>query len=188
MYGEPRRPTSQLRGSKIPIPTPHHTQSQGPVKEVLTLPVRTNTRVSSPPLTSVLVSQSIVFTQNQLAQLSAIKNQWAVAIQALNRDLILTPVSPQMIAEPSPHQHFYLPVASTDSTLHHSTSSLQWNCWDAQLVHICNSHMIWKSRDVHMCTAGSHNSHAHGAHTRNSTWKLRLNLHVNKGTAAAMDK
>ena len=111
MYTQTRPPTTQPKESRIPLLTPCHTHSTGPASGDLPLPSRTNSQVSNQDHSHIPFSQSVVFMQNTLAQLSAIVEQ-REAEQVVNHT-ILTPVSPQTVAEPSPRQAFLPQLLST---------------------------------------------------------------------------
>ena len=111
MYTQTCPPTTQPKESRIPLLTPRHTHSTGPASGGLPLPSRTNSQVSNQDHSHVPISQSVVFMQNTLAQLSAIAEQ-REAEQVVNHT-ILTPVSPQTVAEPSPRQAFQPQLSST---------------------------------------------------------------------------
>ena len=111
MYTQTRPLTTQPKESWIPLLTLCHTRSTGLASGGLPLPSRMNTQVSNQGHSHIPFSQSVVFVQNTLAQLSAITEQQE-AEQVVNHT-ILTPVSPQTVAEPSPQQAFQPQLLST---------------------------------------------------------------------------
>ena len=119
MYTQTRLPTTQPKESWIPLLTPRRTRSTGPASGNLPLPSRTNSRASHQNQSDIPFSRSVIFAQNTLAQLSAIEEQ-REAGQLLDHS-ILTPVSPQTVAEPSPRQAFQ-PQLSSTPTLHISSA------------------------------------------------------------------
>src|SRR6266481_1196909 len=113
MYPQPRYPSTQPKESRIPLLTPHRTCSTGPASGDLPLPSRTSSQASLLVHSDIPVSRSIVFTQNSLAHLTAIKEQ-PEGNPVLDHT-ILTPVSPRTIAEPFPQQVFQ-PQLHSDPT------------------------------------------------------------------------
>ena len=111
MFTQTRPPTTQPKESQIPLLTPRRTRSTSLASGGLPLPSRTTSRVSNKDPSDVPFSQSIIFVQNTLAQLSAIEEQ-REAEQVANHT-ILTPVSPQTVAEPSPQPAFQPQLSST---------------------------------------------------------------------------
>ena len=111
MYTQTRPLTTQPKESRIPLLTPCHTRSTGLALGGLPLPSRTNSRASIPEQSDVPFSRSVIFAQNTLAQLSAIEEQRGV--EQMANHTILTPVSPQTVAEPSPQKAFQPQLSST---------------------------------------------------------------------------
>ena len=104
-------PMTQPKESQIPLLTPCRTCSTSLASGGLPLPSRTNSQASNQDHSHIPFSQSVVFAQNTLAQLLAIAKQQEVE-QVVNHT-ILTPVSPQTVAEPSPRQAFQPQLSST---------------------------------------------------------------------------
>ena len=102
---------TQPEESRIPLLTPRCTHSTGPALGGLPLPARTSSHTSNQGLTDVPFSWSVIFAQNNLAQLSAIEEQQEA--ERLQNHTILTPASPQTVAEPSPQQAFQPQFSST---------------------------------------------------------------------------
>ena len=75
------------------------------------LPSRTPSRASNQDPSDVPFSRSVIFVQNTLAQLSAIEEQREA--ERVANHTILTPVSPQTVAEPSPRPAFQPQLSST---------------------------------------------------------------------------
>ena len=73
MFGPPRHPSPQGRGTHMP--TPRQTRSQGPGSSTYQLPPRLNPRAASVAPSNVLVAQSIVLAQEQLMHLSVIDDE-----------------------------------------------------------------------------------------------------------------
>ena len=111
MYTQTRPSTTQPKESQIPPLTPRHTWSTVPASGGLPLPSRTDSQVSNQDHSDVPFSRSVIFVQNTLAQLSAIEEQQEV--EQVANHTILTPVSPQTVAEPSPRQAFQPQLSST---------------------------------------------------------------------------
>ncbi len=102
MYPQPRYSSTQPKESRIPLLTPHRTRSTGLASGDLLLPSRTSSQASLLAHSDIPVLRSIVFAQNSLAHLMAIKEQ--PEGNSVLDPTILTPVSPRTIAEPSPRQ------------------------------------------------------------------------------------
>ena len=111
MYTQTHPLTTQPKESRIPLLTPRRTQSTGPASGGLPLPSRTISQASNQDQSDIPFSRSVIFVQNTLAQLSAIEEH-REAEQVANHT-ILTPVSPQTVAEPSPRQAFQPQLSST---------------------------------------------------------------------------
>src|SRR6266481_3672847 len=119
MYPQPQYPSTQAKESRIPLLTPHRTRSTGPASGDLPLPSRTSSQASLLVHSDIPVSRSIVFAQNLLAHLTAIKEQ--PEGNPVSDYTILTPVSPRTIAEPSPRQVFQPQLSSTPTPTHPSS-------------------------------------------------------------------
>src|SRR6266481_8111375 len=102
MYPQPRYSSTQPKESRIPLLTPHRTCSTGPASGHLLLPSRTSSQASLLAHSDIPVLRSIVFAQNSLAHLMAIKEQ--PEGNSVLDPTILTPVSSRTIVEPSPQQ------------------------------------------------------------------------------------
>ena len=111
MYTQTRPLMTQPKESRIPLLTPRRTRSTGPASGGLPLPSRTISRASNQDQSDVPFSQSVIFAQNTLAQLSAIEEHREV--ERVANHTALTPVSPQTVAEPSPRQAFQPQLSST---------------------------------------------------------------------------
>ena len=98
------------------MPTPHQTRSQGPGSSTYQLPPWLNPRASSVAPLSILVAQSIILTQEQLAHLSVVEDESEASSQVFTQP-ILSPSPPRSITEPSPVQHFDSQLASTPQLL-----------------------------------------------------------------------
>src|SRR6266481_914961 len=111
MYPQSQYPSTQLKESRILLLTPCRTCSTGPASGDLPLPSRMSSWASLPAHSDIPVSRSIIFAQNLLTHLMAIKEQ--PKGNSVLDPMILTPVSPRTIAEPSPQQAFQPQLLST---------------------------------------------------------------------------
>ena len=111
MYTQTRPLMTQPKESRIPLLTPHRTWSTGPALGGFPLPSRTISRASNQDQSDVPFSRSVIFAQNTLAQLSAIEEHREA--ERVANHTILTPISPQTVAEPSPRQAFQPQLSST---------------------------------------------------------------------------